>query len=163
MNMEMSARSATGCRLVADMVRSFGKVRVKVTGSSMIPAIWPGDVVVVQRCEAAELQVGQVILYTRAGELVAHRIAAICGDSVITRGDTLSSNDPLVGKSEIVGEVLYLVRDGRRVQLNQSSMFSEVLRRSDFCMRMTLHLHYGLWRLCQGLRRAADREVRWAC
>ena len=41
--------NALGCELAGEMVRTFGRVRVRVTGTSMIPAVWPGDVLVVER------------------------------------------------------------------------------------------------------------------
>ena len=42
--------TALQCELVADVARAFGEVRLRVTGASMLPAIWPGDILVtVQR------------------------------------------------------------------------------------------------------------------
>ena len=49
MDVEFQQRPALGCELVAEVVRSFGEVRLKVTGGSMLPAIWPGDVITVRR------------------------------------------------------------------------------------------------------------------
>jgi signal peptidase I len=158
MDTKTQQRSATGCQLIADVVHSFGEVRLKVTGSSMIPAIWPGDVVVVSQFDVAELQAGQIVLFKREERLLAHRIVSIHGNSFITRGDTLCNYDPPVGKSQIVGRVVSIVGNGRCVHLSRSKcqrVFSEILRRSNFCMRMTLHLRQGFWR-------AANREMRWA-
>jgi len=136
------------------MVRNFGEVRLKVTGASMIPAIWPGDVITVHSCDMGDLQPGEIVLYRREGTLVAHRIAWIRGDLLSTRGDALQHDDLPIGESEIVGKVC-LVRNGRCINPSQSSWQragSSILRRSDFCMRMTL-------RLGRRLRRHGDRVI----
>ena len=158
MDKELQQRSAIGCQLIADVVGSFGEVRVKVTGSSMIPAIWPGDVVVVHRSDGVELKPGEIVLSMREEKLVAHRIVYICDDSVITRGDTLYSDDPPIGKSEIVGRVICLIRYGRRVHLKQSAwqrISTYILRRSDFWQRMVLRVGIRL-------TRRGSREISWA-
>lgn len=147
-----------GRELVADVAFNFGEVRLKVTGASMIPAIWPGDVITVCRRHIAELQPGHIVLYRREGMLVAHRLTCIHGDLVTTRGDSLEHNDPPITASDILGQVVHLVRNGRRVHLRQSwwqRISSSILQRSDFCMRVTLHLGRR-W------RRAGSREVAWA-
>lgn len=158
MDVGSQQRSALGRELVADVARSFGEVRLKVTGASMIPAVWPGDVIAVRRRAMAELHPGQIVLYRREGKLVAHRITCIRGDLLTTRGDSLQSDDPPIRESHLVGQVVCLVRNGRRVHLNQSwwqRVSSSILRRSDFCMRMTL-------RLGRRLRRFGSGEMSWA-
>ena len=35
--------------LAAEVLRQFGEVRLKVTGASMLPSVWPGDVLTVRR------------------------------------------------------------------------------------------------------------------
>ena len=149
MAMEPQQRSELGCELVADVARSFGEVRLKVTGASMIPSIWPGDVITV-RHDAASLRPGQIVLYSREGRLVAHRITRVQGDLLSTRGDSVPSDDPPIHASDIVGQVISVARNGHRVHLNQSSWRragSSILRRSDFCLRMALRLHNCLRRI----------------
>jgi len=157
MEMEPQPRSVLACELVADLVRNFGEARIKVTGASMIPAIWPGDVITVCRCEITELQPGQIVLYRRKGKLVAHRIRCVRGD-LLTRGDSLRYDDPPIRKSDIVGQVVCLIRNGRPVHLTQSCwqrIGSSILRRSDFCLRMALRLNHRL-------RRSGNGEMSWA-
>ncbi len=157
MNLNAQQRSGLGSDLVADVAFRFGEVRLKVTGSSMMPAIWPGDVITACRRNIAELQPGHIVLYRREGMLVAHRITCIHGDLVTTRGDSLEHDDPAITVPDIIGQVIHLVRNGRRVHLRQSwwqNVSSFILRRSDFCMRMALHLG-------RFLRRLDRREVSW--
>ena len=142
-------RSALGCELVTEVARSFGEVCLQVTGSSMIPAIWPGDVVAVRRSELGELRLGQIVLYRQERGLVAHRIVHIYGNLLTTRGDTLQSDDPPVKASDLVGVVVSLIRRGQRVNLRRSSwqrISAFILRHSDLCLRMTLRLRLRLRR-----------------
>jgi signal peptidase I len=149
MDHSAKSRSALGCKLVADVARGFGQARLSVTGASMIPAIWPGDVISVRRRKLAALQVGKIVLYRRGENLTAHRITSIRGARLVTRGDSLPHNDPSISESDIVGEVVSLLRSGRRIPVRRTFLqrsASSVLRRSDFCKRMVLRL--GLRILC---------------
>lgn len=143
MDMELEQREAIGCGLVAEVAGGFGEVRLKVTGASMIPALWPGDVITVKP-DAAESQPGQVVLYRRGGKLVAHRVVRAENGLIVTRGDAISQNDPLIRGADIVGRVVAVVRNGRPADFEQSHWgraFSAMLRRSDFCLRMALRWH----------------------
>jgi signal peptidase I len=149
MDLEFQQRSALGCELVAEVVRRFGGARLKVAGASMLPAIWPGDVITVRPRNIAALRRGQVVLFRREGMLAAHRITRIHGGLLTTRGDSLRHDDPLVGESDLVGQVVCLERNARCMELKQSCwqrMASLVLRRSDFSTRLALHLDRRLRR-----------------
>src|SRR5271156_3349515 len=88
-----------GCELAGEVVRTFGRVRVRVTGTSMIPAVWPGDVLVVERRAAEKIERGEIAVAERDGRLVAHRVIGPRADAspasgtavatVTTRGDSL--------------------------------------------------------------------------
>jgi signal peptidase I len=143
MDLQIEKRSASGCELVAEVAHRFGEVRLSVTGASMMPVIWPGDVLTVRRCGEAELQPGQIVLYRREGKLVAHRITRIHDNLLTTRGDSVSHDDSPVRKSEIVGQVISLLRRGRCVALELSFWRRAgccILQRSDFCLRAMLLL-----------------------
>jgi signal peptidase I len=154
---ELERRSAVGCELVAEVVRSFGEVRLRVNGCSMMPAIWPGDVLIVRRCGVVELQLGQIALCRRKGELVAHRIASIRDNAIITRGDTLLVDDPPTSECDLVGRVVRVLRNGRPVDPGQSlakRLSSTILRHSDFWLRVTL-------RVSRILTRSGDKYFSW--
>ena len=40
---------AVKCELAAEVLRSSGELRLRVTGSSMLPAVWPGDELTIRR------------------------------------------------------------------------------------------------------------------
>jgi signal peptidase I len=158
MNAASQQRSMLGSELVAEVASSFGEVRLKVTGASMIPAVWPGDVITVRRRDMAALQPGQIVLFRQEGKLFAHRITRIRADFLTTRGDSLRYNDPPLRESDIVGQVVCLLRNGRRVNPRQSfwqRVSSSIMRRSDFCKRMAL-------RLGRRFRRPCTEAVSWS-
>jgi hypothetical protein len=109
----------------------------------MLPAVWPGDVVTVRRCEFADLQPGQIALFHRDGKLTAHRIQNITDNQIVTRGDALACFDPPVRAIEIVGRVESICRNGRTFNPEQrlwQRVAAWTLRNSDLCMRTTLFL-----------------------
>lgn len=136
-------RRAVWCELVSDVARSKGEVRLKVAGASMLPTVWPGDVVTVRRCDFAELQPRQIVLHGYQEKLTLHRIARIAGDHLITRGDSLPHYDPPVMPSEILGQVVSIFRGGRTIDPEQTfwqRVAASILQRSRFLRRFTLYL-----------------------
>ncbi len=150
MDTQVHQRTAVQCELVADVARAFAEVRLKVTGASMLPTVWPGDILVVQRRNFDQLHPAQVILCLRDGELVAHRIVRRSGEFLVTRGDSLLHNDRPFQTENVVGQVISILRNGRRLSPEQSAWqraLSSLLRHSDFCTRMVLRVGRRLQRL----------------
>jgi len=108
------ARHALGIELAAEMVRTFGRVRIRVTGTSMTPSVLPGDVVSVKQVDFDAVSSGDIVVFSRAGRLFAHRVVgthvALREPHLVTRGDNLACDDPPVGRSELVGCVTSIER-----------------------------------------------------
>jgi len=104
-----NASTTLACSLASEVVRTFGGVRLRVFGTSMVPSILPGDLISVQRTDLSEISVGDIVLYWRDGSLFAHRVVARAGSHddprLVTRGDRLSYTDPLVSSFELLGRV----------------------------------------------------------
>ena len=128
--------------LIAEVVRQFGEVRLKATGTSMLPSIWPGDILTVRRRSAAELLPGQIVLGYRDHQFVAHRLVAKSGGSLITRGDSLPYHDRPFLEGEVLGQVVSILRDGRLVDPSPwwRRAGSWILRHSELCARILLRL-----------------------
>ena len=58
--------------LAVEVLRRFGEARLRVTGSSMLCAMWPGDLVAVRRQGMGEIRRGHVVLFVR--RFFAHRV-----------------------------------------------------------------------------------------
>jgi signal peptidase I len=99
--------------LAAALVRSVGRLRLAVVGSSMLPAIRPRDLLLVRRCGVQSTRVGDVVLFTRDSRLFAHRVISSDGSRLVTRGDALDMADAPIGGAELLGRVERVVRRGR--------------------------------------------------
>jgi len=112
-----SREKALKCELAAEIVRGFGSLRLQVTGQSMLPSVWPGDVLLIKRCRIGEISSGDIVLYAREGRLFAHRVICAAPDRekarLVTRGDGLPSQDFPVSAEELLGRVSQIVRDGK--------------------------------------------------
>lgn len=103
------------CALAADVLRVSGKLRLRVYGDSMLPSVWPGDILSIHRVAHADLTMGELVLFAREDGFVVHRVVTKSGDSLITRGDSLDSNDPPVSQNQVLGRVVDIRRCGFRV------------------------------------------------
>src|SRR5439155_16602049 len=149
-------RTAAHRELLAEVARKFGEIRFKATGDSMLPSVWPGDLLTVHRQSFSEFQSGEIVLYEReAGEntlirpygpaspggFVAHRVVGRRGGKLITRGDSLHQNDAPVDEEQVLGRVVSISRNGRPVGLDFTGcrrIAAWVLRRSDLAGRVFL-------------------------
>lgn len=115
--MRLPAHSFDECRcdLAARACRAFGGLKLKVTGTSMLPAVHPGDVVAVRHCGVDGIAAGDLVLFLKGNRLFVHRVVSVGGDALITRGDALPQADPLVCADELLGKVVRIERRGRPV------------------------------------------------
>jgi signal peptidase I len=147
--------SAVKCELAADVLRSFGTLRFAATGWSMLPTIWPGETLVVERVEPDRVRVGDLVLVGREGRLCAHRVIGIEGGAQsprwITQGDALPVPDRPVAGNELLGRVAGVIRAGKLIAMPaESSVLAKLmakilrqtfLRRSFFAARALVFLH----------------------
>ena len=142
----VTARERLGCELAAEVLRSSGRLRLRATGASMLPAVWPGDVLCVCRRSATQALPGDIILFARQGRLFAHRVVERTfhqgAPYWITRGDTLDHHDPQVSSHELLGRITSIQRGSRRIVPRltfRGRIASWILGRSEFCTRVLLH------------------------
>lgn len=148
MNCASELRDVVKRDLTLETIRQFGEGHLKVTGNSMLPALWPGDEIIVRRQNISGHLIGQVVLCYRNQTFTAHRLIAKCGDVVITRGDSLSYADPPFGDAEVLGAVVSVVRDGRPVSVPSAwwhPVASWIVQRSELCTRIMLYMQRIVW------------------
>jgi len=144
--MALTKRGVVGLQLFVDVLRLSGTAQIRVTGSSMLPCVLPGDILLVQSEAMNGLALGDIAVFTREGRLFAHRVvrrAAGSIPSLITCGDALTERDQAVHSGELLGRVDSIIRGARRVHptvtfLNRTA--SLVLRHSDFLTKCLLWL-----------------------
>jgi len=117
----------------------------------MLPAVWPGDILELERAKAVDLSKGEIVLFSRDRRLFAHRVLKSSGGAILTRGDTLPRTDPVVRDDELLGRVAAIVRDGKyfkpgeRLSLSQRTV-AGLVRSSDFAARVIVKIHSLLQR-----------------
>jgi signal peptidase I len=103
-----SEEQSAKCALFAEVVSRHGAAKLKAWGTSMVPAILPGDTLVVEHQQISGLAAGDVAVYLRAGRLFAHRVLEVVNEpdaALITRGDAMDCDDPPVLAHEVIGRV----------------------------------------------------------
>jgi signal peptidase I len=140
-------RQTVVCRLISDVLQLSGTARVCVSGSSMLPSIRPGDILLVQQTELNEVARGDIVLFAREDRLFAHRvISQDCKDRIpclVTCGDLLDKNDPPVFANELLGRVTSILRGQSQVHSRLTlprRLISIFFRRSQFLTRCWLWL-----------------------
>jgi hypothetical protein len=104
-------------RLAAGVLASGGTVKLRAFGSSMLPSIWPGDVLTIEGSPHSVPVPGDIVLVLRNQRPFIHRVEEMrdCNGrrQWITRGDAVPKSDPLVEDSELLGKVLLIQRNRR--------------------------------------------------
>src|SRR6266852_1705065 len=95
-------RDAAKCSLVADLARTFGEVRLKVTGTSMLPSVWPGDEITIERQGLSESRVGQIVLYEAGDRGQSGTDANNAGPGAGGRGQVAEGQGPGAGSQKKV-------------------------------------------------------------
>ena len=91
-------------------------------GTSMSPYIKEGDMLLVQHA-LRPIRLGDVIVFKRAGGLIAHRVVFIKkhGNKITyrTKGDNLCSFDALIPQSSVLGRVVRIQKNNKAISLEK--------------------------------------------
>jgi signal peptidase len=143
--------------LAAELLRCHGIVTVKAWGTSMLPALWPGDLLTIQAAAPDEVVTGEIVLVVRDNRFFVHRLIEKrqggnrC--SWITRGDAMPQNDPPAVSSEVLGRVTAIHRGNRSfVPSRHISLLhlalSGTLSRWDHFRGLALRMHAVRMKAC---------------
>ena len=99
-------------------------LEIRMSGSSMSPAIEDGDLITVEPVPDNRISPGDIILYqSRYDTAVIHRVLRMEGSqaerSVLTRGDAAAQTDVPVPLERVLGRVKLVERGGEPVKLSQ--------------------------------------------
>jgi signal peptidase I len=112
--MNEQAREHSKLDLTAEVLYSFGKVRLRLAGISMLPTLWPGDLLTIEPVDIEQVTRGDLVLYTRENRLVVHRaVECVRGKGQClwtTRGDALFRTDQPLSAEELLGRVVKVSR-----------------------------------------------------
>jgi hypothetical protein len=132
--------------LLKEALRSCGRVSLQVSGSSMLPAIWPGDRILVEATAFSDIHHGDVVLCLREDRVFAHRVVSRVHDETLrTRGDSMPANDPQISADDLLGKVTAIERGPQRFAVRPLTAFETALGRllchSDLAHRIALSWH----------------------
>jgi hypothetical protein len=98
-------------------------LEIRMSGSSMSPAIEDGDIITVEPIPDSRVSPGDIILYqSRYDTAVIHRVIRVersqSDRSVLTRGDAAAQTDVPVLLEKVLGRVKLVERGGEPVKLS---------------------------------------------
>lgn len=152
--------------LAAELLRRQSTVRLKAWGTSMLPSVWPGDLLTIQSAACDEVVAGDIILVVRARRFFVHRLVGwrLGQGSLlwVTRGDAMPYDDPPAAASELLGRVTKIRRGNhsfvpsRRVSILHSAL-AWMLCRWDRFRSLALRIH-GAYPQASSLTPAAKAD-----
>jgi hypothetical protein len=116
---ECASWSAQREALAVEALRGSGQLRLQVSGESMLPTLWPGDIVEIESCRANEVGHGEIVLAWHDGRFFLHRFLAGRESGFITRGDSMPGPDPAFAPDAILGRLRSVHRNGRQLELRR--------------------------------------------
>jgi signal peptidase I len=106
--------------LAVEVLRAAGQVRLAARGYSMLPSLWPGDVLTIRAATFEQLTAADLVLYSRDGRFFIHRVlrrGQVDGQlRWVTRGDSMPHPDQPVSADEVLGKVVAVERDGQALE-----------------------------------------------
>jgi signal peptidase I len=105
-------------------------IRLRVSSDSMAPLIEPGDMVLVRHVNPKDLRRGDLILVEQEGSFLIHRLVlssrrrieglvAAEAHGLRTKGDNRSHADPPLTSWDVLGQVVSVEKEGRRIELGE--------------------------------------------
>jgi signal peptidase I len=114
---------ALSARALADLAQAVLKkdrpFRFLARGFSMSPFIRDGDILTISPVPSNALTLGDVaaVIHPETRKLVIHRVTALSETSVVIQGDNSPSADKPIPRTDILGRVSRVERNGRSVSL----------------------------------------------
>ena len=95
----------------------------------MWPLVRAGDLLVIERAQAKQLRVGELVLFSQADRLLVHRLMSRIEaparngsalPSLITKGDACRRWDAPIAESQILGRAVAFIHHGRLISLSST-------------------------------------------
>lgn len=144
--------SSVKCELAGELLRSSGRIRMRVSGRSMVPIIWPGDTLIISGVDDdGEFLPGEIVFFRRGDRMVAHRLIAKNesegSKKLRTQGDALADADAPVSRGDLLGRVELILRKGRQFRparhlQGHEQAITRLVRKSDIAARVIVRMHW---------------------
>jgi len=149
--MQELLRQSARASLAGEVLQRTGRVVIRVYGTSMLPALWPGDIVFFGTCDPGCVVTGDVLLCCCDDRLLVHRVRAVLrhgGDlHFVTQGDTQRGCDRPIRAQQVLGRAVWVrrgaspAREISRRRSNVNLAFSWIAARSTVVCEIALRIH----------------------
>jgi len=156
------------CDLAAQALKSSCTLRLRAFGFSMLPNLWPGDVLTIRSQNCAQCSVGDIVLYRRAGYFFIHRVVtkSESRDSLRVKGDWLPQSDPPVHAQQVLGKVVAVDRGGLHFQPPPASTSAPIVARVLWSCGFLLRIAMAIYARWPGRRSMSPKQdwsfIEWA-
>jgi hypothetical protein len=127
---------------IADALKRRGRISLRVHGTSMQPWMRPKDIALIRLISIENVRCGDVVLFRRENHLFVHRIVEKRGSldaaQLFSKGDAHPTSDGVVQEQELLGRVMRIYRDGRRIDLDAPRQLALGL----FISQLSLHSRF---------------------
>jgi|HubBroStandDraft_1064217.scaffolds.fasta_scaffold238991_2 hypothetical protein len=151
--------------LAEELLREAGEMRFVARGEGMLPAVFPGEELILHRARMWDVCVGDVVLFKQKNrwhlERVQEILPGVAQPSLLTRADAGVVRKEPVFAEELLGRVAFVVRDGKEKVLERSGssgqrMMLAVVRHLPGAVRGYLALHQLRARIASWRHGAGD-------
>lgn len=130
---------------------------IPVAGNSMLPILRPGDSVQVAHGQKSIFR-GDIVVFRQNGGLVIHRVLAVRGKFLLTKGDNRLRPDPPVPSAAVLGKVAARRRNGQTADFTTLPVRRAGARRAALGLIAVFALSPVLW---VRHRLLAGKRFRW--
>ncbi len=113
--------NAAAAELMKDVLKKGGLFSFRARGTSMVPFLREGDTLAIAPLENQRPRPGDVVAFSystqRGPNLVVHRVVGRQGTAFVVQGDGNGCSPEIIRSENILGRLVKVERDGRRVRL----------------------------------------------
>src|SRR5882762_3529163 len=135
-------RRANDALRIADALKHRSRISLRVHGTSMQPWMRPKDIALIRQISIENVRCGDVVLFRRDNHLLVHRIVEKRGSlnaaQLFSKGDAHPTSDGVVQEQELLGRVMRIYRNGRRIDLDAPRQLALGL----FISQLSLHSRF---------------------
>jgi SOS-response transcriptional repressor LexA len=135
-------RRASDASRIAEALKRRGRIALRVQGTSMLPWVRSQDIALIRQTPMENVRCGDVVLFRRENHLFVHRIVKKQGSveaaQLLSKGDAHPTTDGILEEQELLGRVVRIYRNGRRIDLDAPGQLALGL----FISQLSLHSRF---------------------
>ena len=120
--------------MAEELLREAGEMRFEVRGEGMLPAIYPGEELVLHRTRMRDVRVGDVVLFLQKKrwylERVREVLPGVAQPCLLTQADAGVDRREPVFAEDLLGRVAFVVRDGEETVPSRGDSASQRVMRA---------------------------------